>query len=559
MKEVQRLTRLFLSSQYGLSMLRYNRKHDSKAFFKQLTVPLIVLLCLAPVYGLYMLFCGALFEGLRFIHQTSVMLPLIFTLVSLIIIFFGIAEVMSEFFFSEDIAMLLHLPLKSRSILLGKYICMLTGEWILAFLFLLPPVIFYGVGMAMGGVYYLFALVTAVLLPMLPIAVESLLMMLLMRTSVLKGRKDLIQTIGLFVFLAVVVGIQLALNIGLRSSDDPTQLVNALLSDDAALLKQIGQLYPLAMLAAGILNTVSVHSVLYLLAFILLTAMSVWLMLVLGEKVFFRSISENRENSGKRHRNRSDRMAFKKESSQYIAVFKMDMRLLIRTPIYLYNNVSVVVLMPVIFAIMLFSTGAMEETSGLVWLYQEYHAFFVVGLTVIFLFFGMTSATTVSTFSREGKNIWLTQIVPVRPRDQILGRSFSALTLLLLGMFLTLVLVRWVVPLSAADLLLTLVLSVAGNIPLFLGGLLIDMYRPMLKWDNPQKAVKNNFNVVLLMLAGLGWMVASGGIMAAAAFLALPWAGYALYLLISIILSGIMFKACEKHLEGCLIRMSAES
>ena len=49
----------------------------------------------------------------------------------------------------------------------------------------------------------------------------------------------------------------------------------------------------------------------------------------------------------------------------------------------------------------------------------------------------------------------------------------------------------------------SVVLSAAALFPICLSGTLIDLIRPKLHWNNPTEAIKQNFNVVLGMLAGV--------------------------------------------------------
>jgi ABC-2 type transport system permease protein len=59
-------------------------------------------------------------------------------------------------------------------------------------------------------------------------------------------------------------------------------------------------------------------------------------------------------------------------------------------------------------------------------------------------------------------------------------------------------------PLGPLELLLVVVLGLVIGLPAIVVSLLIDLLRPYLNWDNPQKAIKQNINVVLAMLAGGG-------------------------------------------------------
>ena len=556
MKEILRLTRLFLTSHYSLSMLRYNFVCDRKAFYKQVAAPVIVLICLVPLYGLYWMLCVGLFAGLTAINQASVLLPAAYTAISAIVIIFGIAHVLSEFFFSDNVSMLMPMPLRQTSILAGKYLTMMIGEWALSIIFMLPPAVIFGIGTSAGLLYGIKIAIIMLLLPMLPIALETAVLLVLMRASFFNGRQDVIQTIGLFVLLGIILGVEVILNTQLNNSDDPTVFINAMLADGGILLEQVGTLYPPARLIGLVFGGSIIPSILSLIALVAVTALAIWLMLWAGKRFYFKSLMDNRQSSGgkKLSKGQMDK-GLSGSGSKALAVFRMDIRLLIRTPIYFYNNVSVVIILPIIMVVMFLTSGGFENMLEIRQLASiapdAVNAILVGG----FLFYGMTTATTASTFSREGKNSWLSRIVPVPARDQIIGRTLSAVCILTLGIVITMVLVQFVMPMNVVSIVVVVVLSLIGSLPIFLIGLLIDMHRPLLDWENPQKAVKNNMNVFLVMLAGLGWMVVSIGLSVVFALFIMPIMGYVVFILLSIGASVGTFIPAERQLLSCLRKM----
>ena len=179
-------------------------------------------------------------------------------------------------------------------------------------------------------------------------------------------------------------------------------------------------------------------------------------------------------------------------------------------------------------------------------------------LIVVFMFFGSTACTTATTFSREGKNIWLTCIVPVRPLDQMIGRGLSALCIQLLGIVFTLILLAFITPLTLGTVVVSLVLGTIGSFPLLAFGLIVDMMRPLLNWDNPQKAVKNNMNVMIAMMVGWIYMLLVVGISAATGFFIAPVFGYSFFAVVSIVISVLLLMVVKKHLEERMQMMDVE-
>ncbi len=68
--------------------------------------------------------------------------------------------------------------------------------------------------------------------------------------------------------------------------------------------------------------------------------------------------------------------------------------------------------------------------------------------------------------------------------------------------------IKFYIPVNAAGMLTSALLGMAGSVPLLLTGLAVDISRPLLDWDNPQRAVKQNFNVLISM--GIGSLITLG-------------------------------------------------
>ena len=79
MKEIISLTKLFINTNLGLSLIQYNRKNNKKAFLKQVGLPVLVLVAMLPLYGLYVAYMAMMYAGMAAIGQVSVLLPMAYT------------------------------------------------------------------------------------------------------------------------------------------------------------------------------------------------------------------------------------------------------------------------------------------------------------------------------------------------------------------------------------------------------------------------------------------------------------------------------------------------
>jgi len=182
-----------------------------------------------------------------------------------------------------------------------------------------------------------------------------------------------------------------------------------------------------------------------------------------------------------------------------------------RTPIFLLNGLLVVVIVPVFFMAGVSSPGAWSsffsvfKTAGaanpvtMVWL-----------LAAFFLACGCLNGTAASTFSREGRQFWISKVLPVPWRQQVAAKFFHSYLISLVGTMVAAASAAIVLGVRAPVLLGAVLLAASAAATLTVAGLRIDLARPLLDWTNPQKAIKQNFNVFLALALDLGSIALCG-------------------------------------------------
>ena len=145
--------------------------------------------------------------------------------------------------------------------------------------------------------------------------------------------------------LAFFLGLQMYLSRTAGSSDDPMAVVNSMLADNGYLLKSITRLYPVSLLVAQSLNRITLTGMLSLIGLLALTAAAFALMVFVGGRIYVKGLLSGKESGkGKKVLSATKlQKALSHRTAPALAVFKMDMRLLLRTPIYFFNNVSIAV------------------------------------------------------------------------------------------------------------------------------------------------------------------------------------------------------------------------
>ncbi|MDW7651882.1 MAG: hypothetical protein SCK29_03795 [Bacillota bacterium] len=496
------LIKLQLKVAYSLSALKWYAKHDKKKAVGFLGLAVLILFSLAPMYWFLYI------NGVREIYNTGVMygqpeLVLTLTLVfaSLVVLFFGIGYIMSTFYFSRDLPVLIPLPFLPREIIGAKFVTVLAHEYLTILPFFLPVLFIYGLGQNAGIYYWFSGIMVYLFLPVIPLAAVAAVILFMMRVTNLGRRKDTLRFAGMVLLIAAVLVMNYFLN-RLPANVD-ADFFQSLFVDNG-LVNLISRSFPPALLATRAMAAAGTNALLNLLAYVGLGLAGFALMLYLGDRLFYQGLigGDEIQSSKSISAEQLDRK-LGKGTSPVRAIAAREIKLLIRTPIYLFNSVAMLLIIPIAMLLpMITGEGIGEALSQL----QNPDVRICINLIAAAFIGGMAILTPAasSAFSREGKLFWVSKVIPVASRDQINGKilySFIIATLAIPLLFLFSVLfVKWTVP----EFLLISALGLCLSFPAITSSLLIDLFRPHLSWDNPQKAIKQNFNVFLGMLVGAG-------------------------------------------------------
>jgi ABC-2 type transport system permease protein len=234
--------------------------------------------------------------------------------------------------------------------------------------------------------------------------------------------------------------------------------------------------------------------------------------LVMAEKLFYRGLIGIGEISGRRKVLSPTQMSRMVSSGRrpVQAILRREWRIMNRTPVFLLNGVLTAVLFPVIFIVMA-KAGGGDDTFILMRGFASAKPLSVILAAATFLIIcGCLSGTSSSAFSREGGQFWMSKVIPVTPREQVVAKFLHSYVIALLGIGAGSVALLAVFRLKASTLLAALALALIGAVGLTAIGMIIDLARPLLKWTNPQKAIKQNLNVLLAVFADLGILAGLG-------------------------------------------------
>jgi ABC-2 type transport system permease protein len=237
--------------------------------------------------------------------------------------------------------------------------------------------------------------------------------------------------------------------------------------------------------------------------FVLICILFVMLFLSLGEGMYFKGVVGMSEASAKRKKyTEAELRKSSKQTSAIKAYTIKELKLLFRTPVYFMNCVLMNFLFPVFLIIpFMVQPDEMKELQSLgTYISNGSGAVLAVafGISVMVT---STNGIAASAISREGTNIFVCKYLPVSYKTQIMAKVLSGMSMGVLGTVSLVLAAVLFIPVPAYLILLIALVSLPGIAFSCLVGILIDLNFPKLVWDNEQKAVKQNFNVVINMLA----------------------------------------------------------
>jgi ABC-2 type transport system permease protein len=506
-----------LRSNFGLATLKHRLFKEKKDRWLVPLFGLAALGVLPTLYGIVLLIQNA-YLLLQPMGQERALLSLGVLAGQLLILIFGIYYVISAFYFSRDLEMLIPLPLRPSEVMLSKFAVIAINEYLTVAAVVLPVVITFGV-LAKGGVgYWVNAVLVYAALPIIPLAVVSVLVVAMMRFINVSRKKDILILAGSILLIVLALGLQFAAG-RVPDKEVNSQAIAELIASPDSLLNRVGSKFPPSIWATKAIAGGFSGEGLANLALFLGTSLAFFAgIVVLAEKLFYRGLIGLGETTGKKRRLTRDEMSRRVSSGRRAgaAIFAREWRIMNRTPIFLLNGVLVVVIVPAMFVLMATmgsgrgGSGGGSDLNAILKTMTSANPLFVILAAALFMTIcGSLNGTSSSTFSREGAQFWISRVIPVAPREQAAAKFLHSYLIAMLGVVTASVVTAIVLHLKAVHLAAAAGLALVGGVLLTVVGMIIDLARPLLDWTNPQKAIKQNLNVLLALLADIGILTAA--------------------------------------------------
>lgn len=500
------LLRILLIKSFGISAFKARAKIKRREYLKFVGIGAAFIIGFAPAVYIYCKILSMGFDFLLPLGQEGAILSLGIVLVSAMVFYFGIFYVINSFYFGEDTEIFLALPLRPWQVIGARFSVVLCYEYLTEIPFLLPPLIIFGIKSGAPFIYWLYALVAYLSIPILPLAMATLPTIIMMRFTNLGKRKDLLRIFGGLTIIVLAIGFQFLFQNANPQNIDPGFLQGLYTGKDG-LINLISRVFPSSrFISLALVESSSLSGFINLLYFLGLSVLTLTASWLLGEKMYFQGLIGSGETVARRRQLKSsDYRKVSRVSPVLLSYLFKEIRLLIRTPVFFMNCVLSNLFMPILILIpFLLQSRGNNEGRPLPWEALSWDPrvsiivmAIITGLTV---FLVAANGITATSLSREGKQFYISKFIPLSYKQQILakllsGFIFSGIAALLI-IIVASILLKIDIILAGIILLVTLLALVS----VLETGLIIDIHWPKLDWDNEQKAVKQNFNALFTIL-----------------------------------------------------------
>ncbi|MBR0145421.1 MAG: hypothetical protein IJM25_02030 [Eubacterium sp.] len=442
--------------------------------------------------------------------HTAFGIQVMYHLISIFTMVFGINVIFNELYFSTDIDRLLPLPIRGREIAAAKFSAAYKMENVMQFILILSCTIGFGLSSDMPLWRWPIAILLGLTLSMIPMMYCAILGILLMAfTRVVKSR-DTVRKISVIFMLVVFALMALALTT-LKKVDVDSWIVNAA-SQDIPFVRVMNVVFFENALLVEFMND---GNVLSLLIYAVLHIAILAVFLLVADRFYINSVSRLGEGT---HRSKHSAVhmdwALQKRDAfrSYIA---KEWKILRRTPVFFTNCILITWIWPVFVVIAGVMTG-MDMTPGAVRdRIGDGETGFALGAMIAafaapFIMGAMNSLGS-NAFSREGKHYEVLQFLPVPIRTQWNAKAAIGVMVTFLGTAPFFLFFGIYAGVPVLQILLYILITAAASVAVTYMGMLLDSVNPKLLWEDALSALRENYNTFFCMAIAIGIAALIGG------------------------------------------------
>ena len=339
------------------------------------------------------------------------LLTMLYGAVIVFMVVSGISQISREIFGADDVKMFSAMPVGSGALFGSKLISIYLGQFIVSIAITLSINLTLGIRILAGWQFYVVTAVICLLLPLITIAISSLLVIPYYRLKLLLKDRFVIN----FIIVSALLGVMFYLYAIVLDAIKQLLLGGSLkyFFDDkvmATIATMCKYLYPSRWIAGALMSAFETES---WLGLILVTAACITLALVMIRLVLMRAMQSRNEGSDRSIRKHS---GVSKGNNVFVALLKKEFLHIFRTPSYMFSCFSVAIIMPLmVYFCMTVASSLVQNLVGL-----EFNLELAVFLTI--LFGSLTNIFCATNISRDGYMFYVVKGFPISSKTVFLSK-----------------------------------------------------------------------------------------------------------------------------------------
>ena len=413
---------------------------------------------------------------------------------------------MNVFYFSKDIENILHLPIKPIEILISKLSTIIFMNYELEILIGIIPFFIYGIYTYAKLSYFFNLVLLLIFFPIFATLIVSIIMIVLMKTIKLFRNKDIMQIAISFILVFGIMfsagkAIEYVFNNAEFIEENQQLILNNINEKIIKINNYFLNINPSAniLLKKGILNILINY-----LKLVIINILAFILFIFLGNKLYLKQLLKANFYTKKKNNKEIKLNKRAKRNKIRISYIKKEFKLILKNPLFFIQSVYPVIMMTIMICVLI---SALIPAYNEILHREEYKEMleslkFDIEAVCIILgviqITGLFNYTSITSFSREGKNAYIMKVLPIGLYKQFIYKNIPQIVLNIISSIVILIVINFQIP--AIGIKYILILFVLSFLITIINSnilCLIDLLMPRLEWDAEYEILKNNKNKLL--------------------------------------------------------------
>lgn len=509
------LTKIFLKDLTQNFKIFKNKK--SKSIKESNFFWMIIIIAVAVAYISY-----KAIEVFVSVGQPQIFLNVYFIIFTIFLLMQIILTAMNVLFFSKDLEYILPMPISSTEILLAKYAVIIIMTYVSELLFMLIPMIIYGMSTSVSLFYFIIMPIALLIFPIFFVTFISILTILFMGLFKIIKNKNMYQGIVVTLLIYIVFAIEMSTmtvfdegmsqninegNTSVETVQEESKIQEELEEEVIKMYQNMGKNYLVVNPTVEILansNNMAII-IINLGKLILYNVIALVLLVVIGQNRYLKNILISTSAVSRKKKNIKKRQITKiKKKGIARAYIGKEFKQLLRNSTFFMQLILPIVIIFIAIAIvgnvvipLMESMVQSDETVREALMNVPFDTTMLCIILCILQVLYSIPAISLTAISRQGKNAIFMKYVPVSLYKQFLYKNVIQLVVNFMVSIIVLgIAYIWIPNISFLQILLVFLISMFISLINSFLMLLVDLRRPQLNWDSEYEITKNSSNKI---------------------------------------------------------------